>query len=90
MSYLIDTNVLSELTKSKSNQNVLAWFGDRVKSIDFAVADRWGRLLAEAKRPLPAIDSLIAATALHFDYTLVTRNIVDFYFPGLTLLNPWS
>src|SRR4030067_2470038 len=41
-----------------------AWFEGRVLPVDLAVADRWGRLPAEVGRPVPAIDSLLAATAL--------------------------
>lgn len=36
-------------------------------------------------------DAIIAATALVFNYTLVTRNIADFKnIPSLDLLNPWD
>ena len=65
------------------------WFEDRVLPVDLAVADRWGRLLAEVGRPVPTIDSLLAATALHFDLRLVTHNTRDFDFPGLEVINPW-
>ncbi|MGV8039329.1 MAG: type II toxin-antitoxin system VapC family toxin [Thermoanaerobaculaceae bacterium] len=67
-----------------------AWFGARLLPVDAQVADRWGRLLAEAGRPLAAIDSLIAATALCHDLRLVTRNAPDFAFPGLEVIDPWS
>lgn len=65
------------------------WFGNHLLPVDTAVADRWGRLLTEADRPLPAVDSLLAATALHHDLRLVTRNGKDFEFPGLVVVNPW-
>ncbi len=42
------------------------------------------------RRPLPTIDSLLAATALAHGLTLVTRNLRDFQFPGLEVLDPWS
>ena len=61
-----------------------------VLSIDRAVADRWGRLVAAAGRPLPAIDSLLAATALTHDLVLVTRNSKDFAGLPVVTLNPWS
>ena len=54
------------------------WFGPRILPIGPDVADHWGRLLAHAGRPVPAIDSLLAATALHHDLRLVTRNTRDF------------
>ncbi|GAB4223567.1 MAG: type II toxin-antitoxin system VapC family toxin [Gammaproteobacteria bacterium] len=67
-----------------------AWFEDRIKVIDHQVADRWGRLNSQIKRTLPAIDSLIAATALQFDLTLVTRNVQDFHSMTLQIVNPWD
>lgn len=65
------------------------WFGKRVLSIDAEVAERWGRLQAQAKRPVPAIDSLLAATALHHELRMVTRNEKDFDYQGLEVINPW-
>ena len=67
-----------------------SYFLGRVLALDAHVADRWGRLMADAARPLPAIDSLLAATALQHDLTLVTRNIKDFTGLGVRLLNPWG
>jgi predicted nucleic acid-binding protein len=59
-------------------------------AVDAHTADRWGRLMAQAGRPLPAIDGLLAATALQHDLTLVTRNIKDFAGLEVRLLNPWG
>lgn len=67
-----------------------AWFGERLLPVDAQVADRWGRLAAQARRPLPAIDSLLAATALHHGLRLVTRNVADYRFAGLAVVNPWE
>jgi len=39
---------------------------------------------------LPTVDSLLAATALHHGLRLVTRNVADFQFAGLTVINPWD
>ena len=71
------------------DRDIAAWFGDRLLPISLDVAERWGRLVAE-HRPLPTIDSLLAATALHHGLRLVTRNIADFQFAGLTVINPWG
>lgn len=136
MSYLIDTNILSELRRPQPEARVIDWFQERpattlflsvltlgelrkgieampagarrlalldwlevdlpaffcgrILAVDAAVAERWGRLLAKAGRPLPAIDSLLAATALQHDLALVTRNDRDFVFPELEVINPWN
>ncbi len=136
MSYLIDTNVLSELRRKAPDPAVARWFADRpagtlylsvltlgelrkgierladparrlalldwletelpaffagrVLAVDAAVADRWGHLQARAGRPLPAIDSLLAATAMQHGLTLVTRNVRDVVDLGVEVLNPWD
>ena len=66
------------------------WFGARILPIGADVADHWGRLLARVGRPVPAIDSLIAATALHHVLRLVTRNVWDFDYVGLEVISPWG
>jgi predicted nucleic acid-binding protein len=56
------------------------------------VASRWAALLVDCSakgRPLPTIDSLLAATALAYDLTIVTRNAKDFEGISLMILNPW-
>ena len=136
MSYLLDTNIVSETVRRNPNKAVIAWldplpaealfvsvltlgeirkgiealtdkrrreklrlwlehklpawFEGRVLPVDLAVADRWGRLLAEVGRPAPSIDSLLAATALHHELRLVTRNAGDFDYPGLQVINPFG
>ena len=70
-----------------------AWFGPRVLAVDLEVAERWGLLLARAQaagRSLPAVDALIAATALAHGLVLVTRNTRHFGVTGLEVLNPWQ
>jgi hypothetical protein len=57
--------------------------------MDLAVSERWGRLCAESLRTLPAIDGLLAATALCHDLRIVTRNERDFADAGVTVVNPW-
>ena len=70
-----------------------ARFSGRILAIDDAVADRWGWLTAEASkggRPLAAIDGLLAATALHHNLTIVSRNVDDFTGTQVPILNPWE
>lgn len=63
-------------------------YGDRVLAINAETGRLWGRL--SAKRSLPVVDSLIAATAILHDLTLVTRNTADVNATGVFLLDPWS
>jgi toxin FitB len=65
-------------------------FEERLLPVTAAVADRWGRLVAEAGRPLAAVDSLLAATALTHGLRMVTRNVKDFHFGGLEVVSPWE
>jgi len=136
LSYLLDTNVLSELRRKSPDVGVVDWFARRPAStlflsvltlgelrkgiegvadtgrrtaltdwletelpsffagrilpVDARVADRWGRIVVEAGRPLPAIDSLLGATARLHGLTMVTRNTRDFVDMGLDLINPWA
>ena len=74
-------------------QDLEAWFSGRVLPVDRQVAMRWASLSAQGSRtgrPLPTVDSLIAATALAYDLTIVTRNTKDFEGIGATTLNPWD
>jgi predicted nucleic acid-binding protein len=137
VSYLLDTNVVSEVTRPRPSPAVVRWLGavpesalhlsvltlgeirrgiegvsdarrrerlrvwlerelparleDRLLPLDVRVADRWGRLLAEAKAPVPAIDGLLAATALVHGLRMATRNVADFSrFEGLEVVDPWA
>jgi len=68
-------------------------FSGRVLAFDLAVAERWGRIEGRARMSsgkLPIVDSLVAATALHYDLTLVTNNEKDFARTGIAVMNPWS
>ncbi len=56
-------------------------------TVSEAIADQWGRL--QAKQTMPAIDSLLAATALVHNLTVVTRNTKDFKAAGVPVVNPF-
>lgn len=70
-------------------EDLLRRFQGRILPLSLDVMLTWGRLTAQG-RTLPAIDSLIAATALHHQLCLVTRNVKDFDGTGVQLLNPWE
>jgi toxin FitB len=63
-------------------------FTDRVLPVDVAAARLWGEL--SARRSLPVIDTLIAATAISCGLTLVTRNTRDVAITGVPLFDPWQ
>lgn len=75
------------------NEELLRRFADRIALIDAAVMLRWGTLtgaLEKIGKPVSAMDSLIAAIALHNDFVLVTRNEADFESTGVKFFNPWD
>lgn len=67
---------------------VLPGFAGRILSIDVSIAKRCAAL--HIPNPRADRDSLIAATALVHDLTLVTRNVGDFGSTGVSVLNPWD
>ncbi len=73
--------------------DVRSWFADRILPVTESIAERWGHLAATAKQQgltLAVVDGLIAATALHHDLILVTRNVKDFAGLGIDISNPWE
>jgi predicted nucleic acid-binding protein len=136
VTYLVDTNVLSELRKGRRcDPSVAAWFagvadaelclsvlavgeirrgieavrrrdgaraaaldqwlarlvrdhGERILPVDRQVAEEWGRLTAV--RAASVVDVLLAATARVHGLTLVTRNIRDVQWTGVSCVNPFT
>lgn len=136
MSWLLDTNVLSELRKGDRGASAVrrwmqahaaeehfisvlvlgeirrgieakrrvdptaaagldAWvrrieidFAARVLPVSAAIADRWGRLAVPD--PVPAVDGLLAATALVYELTIVTRNTRDMVRTGVRVVDPFA
>ena len=137
--YLLDTNIISELTKIRPEGKVISWiqatseellhlsvltigeirkgieslprsnkralleswlandlvlrFSGRILDVNLDIAERWGLSTAQAKiagTPLAVVDGLMAATALHHNLTLVTRNTKDVQVAGINTLNPWQ
>ena len=92
---------LAALSHSRRRTRLEAWlevdlrsrFSGRILPVDAAVADRWGLLAAQARRngaTLPIVDGLLAATALHHNLTIVSRNASDFAAAQVPVLNPWE
>jgi len=92
---------LAALPQGKRRSRLETWlevelqarFSGRILSIDAAVADRWGLLAASAKtkgNPLSTIDGLLAATAIHHNLTIVSRNVGDFRNTQVPVVNPWE
>ncbi|MDQ3465195.1 MAG: type II toxin-antitoxin system VapC family toxin [Actinomycetota bacterium] len=136
MSFLVDTNVLSEARKPRrADLGVTSWlassppeqlylsvlvigevrrgadalarrdprqaavfadwlltvrrdYAERILPVTEAIADQWGRM--NAVRRLPAIDGLMAATAVVHGLTLVTRNERAVDGSGAQTFNPFS
>lgn len=67
---------------------ILQQYQDHILGIDSEVALLWGKLrVPDAQH---ALDKLIAATALIYDLTVVTRNVKDFEHTGVRMLNPFT
>lgn len=67
---------------------VRALFAERTLPVDEEVVQRCAPL--HVPDPAPPHDALIAATALQYGLTLVTRNVRDFAGMGVDLIDPWG
>ena len=91
---------IDKLRASAKKRSLSAWFdqlvlaaGDRILPIDHETAVIWGEVTAKCEkkgRSIPAVDGLIAATALRHGLHLMTRNVADFEPTGVMLINPWN
>lgn len=92
---------IEKLTGSRRKTALFNWlhedlplrFEGRILSIDLAITQRWGLIVGASERkgrPLPVIDSLIAATASVHNLSVVSRNVSDFEKCGVACMNPWQ
>jgi len=91
---------IEKLKRSARKKSLAAWFEqvvlsaqNRILPIDQETAVIWGEVTAKSEkqgRSIPAVDGLIAATALRHGLHLMTRNVSDFEPTGVMLLNPWD
>jgi toxin FitB len=95
------TKGIEKLPNSKRKQELSDWlenellirFQENLIELDVNILVQWGKLNARLEtkgEKMPAIDSLIAASALERELILVTRNISDFEGTGVEILNPWK
>lgn len=92
---------IDKLPASKRKDALRAWLRDdllvrfrgRLLPLEVGEMLTWGTLMSRVETkgsPRPLIDSLIAATALHHDLAIVTRNEDDFAPSGARIVNPWK
>jgi predicted nucleic acid-binding protein len=62
-------------------------YADRILAFDVDCTQVWGKLMSP--HPQHPVDKQIAAIALIYDLTVVTRNTDDFQATGIRLLNPF-
>jgi predicted nucleic acid-binding protein len=67
---------------------LLTEYQDHILDINQDIAQLWGRL--RVPHPENALDKQIAATALIYELTVVTRNHKDFVKTGVRVLNPFT
>jgi predicted nucleic acid-binding protein len=68
-------------------------FGDRILGIDVETGRLWGEITARAQKSgiiIPAVDGLLAATALRHGLHVMTRNTRHFEASGALVIDPWQ
>ena len=69
-------------------EETIGLYGDRILSVDIAIARLWGRLAARLGHH--NVDLLIAATALEHGLIVATRNVRHFLPTGVAVENPFD
>jgi tRNA(fMet)-specific endonuclease VapC len=73
--------------------DLLQRFKGKIVDIDTDTMLTWGELnqyLQSLGRVIPIVDSLIASSCVAKDFTLITRNVKDFYNFDLKIINPFN
>ena len=91
---------IGKLRASAKKRSLTTWFDQlvlsaqhRILPVDHETAVIWGEVTAKCEkkgRSIPAVDGLIAASALRHGLHLMTRNVADFEPTGVMLVNPWD
>lgn len=69
-------------------KGVLREYEENILPVSKEISELWGTI--RAQHPEPALDKLIAATAISHGLTIVTRNVRDFEKVGVKLINPFD
>ena len=88
------------LAPGKKKQMLSQWcnsleaqFSNRILPVDTETARMWGELTARAQKTgviIPAIDGLLAATALRYGMHIMTRNVRHFEASGAMVIDPFK
>ena len=81
-----DTRQANQLEKWLDT--LLVEYQDHILDINQDIAQLWGQL--RVPHPENALDKQIAATALIYELTVVTRNQKDFVKTGVPVINPFT
>lgn len=91
---------ISKLQESSKKTKLQLWlnndlenrFKGKIISVDQDIAITWGNILSNAEKigkKLPSIDTLIGATAIVRNMTVVTRNTSDMSGSGAIIFDPF-
>jgi predicted nucleic acid-binding protein len=86
------------LPQGKRRDALMEWYVKNVEQIGVVAFDAhsavlWSELMADMRRRgriMPIKDSLIAASARQHDLTIATRNVEDFRYAGVRMVDPFS
>ncbi|GIO11218.1 ribonuclease VapC [Cohnella xylanilytica] len=92
---------ICKLSDKSRTERLQAWvdrdltnrFEGRILPLDLDIFFTWGKIQGESEKsgtPLPVMDSLIAATAIAHNLTVVTRNVKDIERCQASVYNPWG
>lgn len=91
---------VARLAESRRKRTLRAWLhslethhSGRILPVDLETCRLWGSISADAQRrgrTIPAVDGLIAASAILHRLHVATRNTADFEPTGALVVNPWA
>ena len=102
---VVDSIILGELcigilalAPGRKRRQLEQWFDALMQTIECipwgaTISRRWAKLVVDLKqkgKTMPLLDGMIAATALHHDLTIATRNTRDFKKAGLKVFDPFA